>query len=216
LAEGGDLHTVADVGGGDGGAIGLEELLDDAVERALGGKDEVDGIAAGAVTAGGRGDVLGGGFGLGTGVRGSDGEADLTHHAEIDDVVADVGDLVEGDVGLGHNVGNCGHLVVLALVDELEPEVVGADGDGAGLALGDDADTEASETGEGDAEAIVGAEALELEAVGVGSGGLGDEVELAVGEDTVDVEDEDFDFAGAVLRTHLVMIPGRVFFHVCS
>ena len=131
------------------------------------------------------------------------------HHAEVDDVVADVGDLIEGDAGLGHDVVDGGHLVVLALVDELEAEVVGADGDGAGLALGDDADAQATEAGEGDAEAVVGAEALELEAGGVGGGGFGHEVELAVGEDAVDVEDEDFDVAGAVLRTHPIMIPGK-------
>jgi hypothetical protein len=99
--------------------------------------------------------------------------------------------------------------VVLALVDELEPEVVGADGHGAGLALGDDADAETSEAGQGDAEAVVGAEALELETGSIGGGGFGNKVELAVGEDAVDVEDEDFNVAGAVLRTHPIMIPGE-------
>ena len=34
------------------------------------------------------------------------------------------------------------HLVGLALIDELELQVVGADGHGLGVALGDDADAE--------------------------------------------------------------------------
>ena len=82
----------------------------------------------------------------------------------------------------------------LALVDEFELEIVGADGYGAGLALGDDADAEAAETGEGDAEAVVGGEALHLDSLPVRAG---DDVDLAVGEDAVYVEDEDFDLAGA-------------------
>ena len=53
----------------------------------------------------------------------------------------------------------------LTLVDELELEVVGADGDGLGVALGDDADAETAETAERDAEAVVGGEAFGLDAV---------------------------------------------------
>ena len=95
----------------------------------------------------------------------------------------------------------------LALVDELELEVVGADGDGLGLALGDDADAEAAETGEGDAEAIVGGEAFGLDSVAVG---VGDDEDLAVGEDAVDVEDEDFDVFSAGFSGHSMMIPWRI------
>ena len=56
------------------------------------------------------------------------------------------------------------HLVGLALVDELEPEVLRADGDGGGFALGDKADAQAAEASEGDAEAVVGGEAFDFEA----------------------------------------------------
>jgi hypothetical protein len=139
---------------------------------------------------------------LGACVGGGDGEATLTHDAEVDDVVADVGELVEGDVGFGEDVVDCGHLVGLALVDELEFEVVGADGDGAGLALGDDADAESAEAGEGDAKAVVCGEALCFDAFGLGGRGFRDNKDLAVGEDAVYVEDEDFNLAGAVFRSH--------------
>ena len=87
----------------------------------------------------------------------------------------------------------------LALVDEFEPEVAGADGHRLRLALGEDAHADAVETGEGDAEAVVGGEALGFDAVAVRAGS---DEDLAVGEDAVDVEDEDFDFAGAVFRSH--------------
>ena len=72
------LHVAcADVGGG-GGCVGfVEVLLDDLFEGALGGEDEVDGVAAGAVAAGVGGDVVGGGFDLRAGVGGGDGEAAL-------------------------------------------------------------------------------------------------------------------------------------------
>ena len=94
----------------------------------------------------------------------------------------------------------------LALVDELELEVVGADGYGLGVSLGDDADAEAAETTEGDAEAVVGGEAFGLDAVAVG---VWDDEDLAVGEDAVDVEDEYFDVFGAGFSGHSMMIPWR-------
>ena len=158
---------LAYVGGGGGGVGFVEVLLDDFFEGALGGEDEVDGVAAGAEAAGVGGDVVGGGFDLLAGVGGGDGEAALAHDGKVDDVVADVGELVEGVAGLGEDVVDGVHLVGLALVDELELEVVGADGYGLGVALGDDADAEAAETAEGDAEAVVGGEAFGLDAVAV-------------------------------------------------
>ena len=105
----------------------------------------------------------------------------------------------------------------LALVDEFESEVAGADGDSGRFALGDDADAQAAEASERDAEAVVRGKAFELEAGwGAIRRGLGEKEELAVGEDAVYVEDDDFDLAGAVFRgrgcvelTHLTMIAWR-------
>ena len=169
---GDSLHVaLAYVGGGGGGVGFVEVLLDDFFEGALGGEDEVDGVAAGAEAAGVGGDVVGGGFDLLAGVGGGDGEAAQAHDGEVDDVVADVGELVDGDAGFGEDVADGVHLVGLALVDELELEVVGADGNGLGVALGDDADAEAAEASEGDAEAVVGGEAFGLDAVAVWSWG---------------------------------------------
>ena len=80
--------------------------------------------------------------------------------------------MVDGGAGLGEDVVDGVHLVGLALVDELELEVVGADGYGLGVALGDDADAEAAETTEGDAEAVVGGEAFGLDALGLRRSGM--------------------------------------------
>lgn len=212
------LHaTRADVGCGCGGIFGVEEGGDGGVELALGCEDEVDGIAAGSVASGVGGDVVGGCFGLQAGVGGGDGKAAGAHHGKVDDVVTDVSELVEGDAGAPENVVDGFHLVGLALVDELKPEVAGADGDGGGFALGDNADTQTAEAREGDTEAVVCGEALEFEAVLLAVGvGLGEEEELAVGENAVYVEDEDFDVAGAVFcggtcrEGHALMIAWRV------
>ncbi len=166
----------------------------------MGGEDEVDGVASCSVAAGVWGDVVGHGFDLGAGVGGGDGEAAGAHYGEVDDVVSDVGELVDGDAGEGEDLADGVHLVGLTLVDELQLEVVGADGDGLGYALGDDPDAHAGEAGEGDSEAVVSGEAFDFYALCFGAGAVGDDEDLAVCEDAVDVEDEDFDFLGAFGR----------------
>ncbi len=101
----------------------------------------------------------------------------------------------------------------LALVDELEFEVVGTNSNGARVPLGDDANPESTETSEGDAEAVVGGETLGLDPVAFG---VGNDENLAVGKHAIYVEDEDFDvfragFNGEVrgeMRSSL-MIPWR-------
>ena len=201
------LHVaLAYVGGGGGSAGFVEVLFDDFFEGALGGEDEVDGVAAGSEAAGVGGHVVGGGFDLFAGVGGGDGETALTHDGEIDDVVADITELVDGVAGFGEDLVDGVHLVSLALVNELELKVVGADGYGLGVALGDDADAETAETAEGDAEAVVGGEALGLDAVTLC---VGDDEDLAVGEDAVHVEDEDFYVLSAGFSGHELMIPWR-------
>ena len=63
---------------GCGGVVGfVEVLLDDFFESALGGEDEVDGVAAGAEASGVGGDVVGDGFDLLAGVGGGDGKSAL-------------------------------------------------------------------------------------------------------------------------------------------
>src|SRR5258708_4588668 len=85
------LHVaLAYVGGGGGSAGFVEVLFDHFFEGALGGEDEVDGVAAGSEAAGVGGHVGGGGFDLFAGVGGGAGAAALTQHGEVDDVVADV------------------------------------------------------------------------------------------------------------------------------
>ena len=125
------LHIALTYVGGGGCFVGfVEVLLDDPFEGALGGEDEVDGVAAGAEAAGVGGDVVGGGFGLFAGVGRGDRETALTHDGQVDDVVAYVAELVDGGSGFGEDVADGVHFVGLALVDELEFEVVSADGDG--------------------------------------------------------------------------------------
>ena len=137
---------MAYVRGGSGCVGFVEVLLDHLFEGALGGEDEVDGVASGTEAAGVGGDVVGGGFDLAAGVGGGDGEAALAHDGEVDDVVAYVTELIDSGTRFGEDVLDGVHLVGLTLVDELELEVVGTDSDGLGVAFGDDADAEAAET----------------------------------------------------------------------
>ena len=145
------------------------------------------------------GDVVRGGFGLRSRVGGGDGEAYFAHDGEVDDVVAYVGDLVEGAVFGGEDFVERVDLVGLALVDVVDLEVAGADGYDLRVALGDEADFEAGEAGDADAHAVVGGEGFDLGGVAVGVAVEGrDDGDVAVGEDAVDVVEEDFDAAGAV------------------
>ena len=169
-------------------------MLDGFFKHAAGGEDEVDGIASGALSAGKRRDVVCRALYLRARVGGRDGEADFAHDGKVDDVVAYVGEFVEGAAFGGENLVDGFHLVRLALVDVFDAEVMRADGDGLRLALGDEAELEAGEAGERYAETIVRVEAFDFDTFAVGSGHDGD---VAVGEDAVDVEEEDFDAAGA-------------------
>src|SRR5579871_1170228 len=198
------LHIAYTYIGGFGGyVVFVEVLLDDLCQRSLGGKDEVDGVASCSLSAGVWGDVVGGVLDLLAGVGGGDGETALAHDGEVDDVVAYVGELVDGVAGFREDVADGVHLVGLALVDELELEVAGTDGYGLRVALGDDADSQASEATERDAEAVVGSEALGLDSLPVWAG---DDEDLAVGEDAIYVEDEDFDVFCEVFCSHGLII----------
>ncbi len=153
---------------------------------------------------------MGGGFHLRTGIGGGDGEAAETQDRQVDDVVADIAELVGGDFGLGEDLLEGFEFVRLPLVDELHLQVAHAQGDGLALAFGDDAGAQAAEPGKRDAEAIVCTEAFDLDA---GAVGLRNDSDVAVGQDAVDVEDEHFDVACAGLRVfqrdHSAMIQAR-------
>ena len=97
----------------------------------------------------------------------------------------------------------------LALVDELELEVAGAQCDGGGLALGDEADAQAAEAGEGDAKAVVHGEALELQAVLTVRRGLSGEknLKLSVVESLVRTSKSSFLMRRA--RSSAEMVMGR-------
>ena len=82
-----------------------------------------------------RRNVVGDGFNLFSGVGGGDGKAALAHDRQVDDVVADIGELVDGVAGFAEDFFDGVHLVRLALIDELELEIVGANSHGLGLRL---------------------------------------------------------------------------------
>jgi hypothetical protein len=101
--------------------------------------------------------------------------------------------------------------VGLALVDELELEIVGTDRYGLGVALGDDADAEAAETAQGDAKTVVGREALCFDAM---TFGVWNDEDLTVSEDAVYVKDKDFYVFSPGFCGHSMMIPWRTVWSV--
>ena len=195
----------ADVGGRGGRIIAVKKGFNGGIELLLGGQDEVDGIASSAVATGVRRNVVGGGLGLLSRIGGGDGQAAYSHHRQVHYIVTNVSKLIQGDPGTGKDVVDRVHLARLALVYELELEVLGANRNCGRLALGDDADPKAAEACERNPQAVMCSESFYLKAMAFAvEAGLAvifrDEEELAVGEDSIDVEDEDFDAAGAVFR----------------
>ena len=200
----------ADVDGFGLGVGGVEVALDGLVEDAACVQDEVDGVAAGSLASGVGCDVVRGGLGLLAGVCGGDGEAYFAHHGEVDDVIADVGDLVEGAAFFRDDLVERVDFVGLTLIDVVDLEVAGADGDYLRVALGDPADLEAGEAGDADAHAVMGGEGFDLGGMAFGVAVEGrDDGDVAVGEDAVYVVEEDFDAAGTVFggeNRHVLMI----------
>ena len=112
-------------------------------------KDELYGIAEGAVASGvGRGVVR---FPLyfGASVFYGDGQPGGAHGGEIDNIIADEGGFFRLETGLFHYLFKASAFVVDALADVFEFQVAGAEGDGFGDALGDESGPDASEACEG-------------------------------------------------------------------
>ena len=192
------LHIAgADVAGLGGGVVGVEVLLDDSVERALGSQDELNCVAAGTLSPWQWGNPVSRLLDLRAGVGRGNAQPAEAQDGQIDDVVANIAELVGGDLRLGENLLEGFQLVGLTLVDELHLEVAHAKGDGLALTLGNDAGAQAAEARKRDAETVVRGEALDLDARAVRLRNDGD---VAVGQDAIDVEDEHFYVAGAGLR----------------
>jgi len=146
------------------------------------------------------------GFDFFAGVGRGDGEPALPHDRQVNNIVADITELVERCASFSEDVVDGIHFVGLALVNELELQIVGADSDGTGVAFGDDADPQTAQTSQRDPEAVVGGEALGLDPIAFS---VGNDEDLAVGENAIYVEDEDFDVFRAGFSGHSLMIPWR-------
>jgi hypothetical protein len=115
-----DLHVAyANIGGRRGIAGLVEVLLDDFFERALGSEDEVDRVAAGSEASRVGRNVVGHRFDFLACVGSGDSEPALPHNRQVNDIIADITELVERRPGFGEDVTDGIHLVGLALVDEL-------------------------------------------------------------------------------------------------
>lgn len=202
-----DLHVAdANIGGRRGIAGFVEVLLDDFFERALGSEDEVDRVAAGSEASGVGCNVVGHRFDFLACVGSGDGESALPHDWQVNNIVADITELVERRPGFGKDVIDRVHLVGLSLIDELKLKVVGANSNGARVPLGDDTDPQSTQTSKRDAEAIVGGETLGLDPIAFG---VGNDENLAVGENAIYIEDKDFNVFRAGFNGHSLMIPWR-------
>jgi hypothetical protein len=202
-----DLHVAyANIGGRRGVAGFVEVLLDDFFEGALGCENKVDRVAASSETSRVGRNVVGHRFDFPACVGSGDGETTLPHDWQVNDIVADITELVDRRPGFGEDVIDGVHLVGLALVDELEFKVVGADSNRARVPLGYDADPQPPQTSKGDAKAVVGGKTLGLDPIAFG---VGNDENLTVGENAIYVEDEDFDVFRAGFSGHPLMIPWR-------
>src|SRR5947209_2191586 len=133
------------------------------VQRALRFEDVLDGVASRAFPAPACGHEVRVIFDDLPGVRDSDGESDLAHDGNVDDVVADITDLIFGYARLGANLAKSNQLVRLPLIAEVEAQIACAKPHGLADALGDESDLEPAKLGERDAAAIVCVESLSLD-----------------------------------------------------
>jgi len=149
------------------------------------------------------------GFYLGPGICSCNRKTTDAHYRQVDDVVAHVGDLVEGKARPPNHVHDCLCLEVLPLVDKFEFQVTGADRNSLRLALRDDAGSQAAKTCKRDAKSVMRMETLDFDSRAIEFGNHGD---ITICQDTVHVEEKDFDLACACLeifKNHGAMIQAR-------
>ncbi len=170
-------------------------------------QDEVDRIAAGALAPGAGSDVVGHRFDLFAGVGNGNRQSADAQYGQVDHVVTDVGDLVEGERPLLHDLADGLNLVVLAHEDVLHTQGTGTLGDGFGGPLGDDSGMDTTDPGKRNAYPIVGVEPFGFKdlfrpgwciGLRLAGGGFGKGPDLAIGKDAVDVEKDQADAAGAL------------------
>jgi hypothetical protein len=191
-----ELHIAgADIGAPRLGIVGVEVLLDGLLQYAASGEDEVDRVATGSEAAGERRNVVRDPLDLLTSIGGRDGQANFTQDGQIDNVVSDVGDLVQRAGFILEDLVDRIHLVRLALIDVIDLEVASADRHGLRLALGDEAKLQSCQSRERNSKTIMGVKAFDFCAFAVGTG---HDSNVAVGKNSIDVVEEDFDAIGAV------------------
>ncbi len=189
------LHpALAHVGPRCGGVIHIQVVFDRSRQRSLRVQDEVDGVPPGAVTTRVRCHIVRHGLYLRTCVRRGDGQPAHPHHRKINDIVPDIGHLVEADAGLLADLGRGMQLVRLPLVHKLQLQVPCPDRDRLRLPLCDNADPQSAQPGQRDTQPIVGGEALHLDRLPFAAR---NDVDLSVGQHSVNVKDEHPDLSSA-------------------
>lgn len=173
----------------------VQVLLDHRIQHAFRRQDEVDSITARACATGKRRDVVRHALHLLAGVRRGNRQAHLPHDRQIDDVVADIGEFFQGAALRGKNLLYRFHLVRLALVDVLDPQVMRAHGNRLRHTFGDETELQPRKPSKRHAESIVRVEAFDLDTFAVG---LRNDRNVAVGKDAVDVEKKDLDVTCAL------------------
>ena len=118
-------------------------------------------------------------------------QADATDHRQIGQIVTQIRDLLIGQAQLAEQFIQNDKLVLAALVQVLDTQVLRAALDHRGLASADDGGAHPGVDQHLDAVAVEGVEGLELAAIR-------EEVQAAVGEHAVDVEDGQFHALGAL------------------
>jgi hypothetical protein len=124
-------------------------------QLALGGEDELDGLAHRALAASSVGHRVGAFLDDGAGIGRRDGEAALAHGAQVDQVVAHEGQFGPVQAELFEQSGGHRMLVADALVNVGDAEVGRPAGDDAGIAAGDDRHLDADALQQHDAEAVL-------------------------------------------------------------
>lgn len=169
------------------------ETSDQPLPLALRLEDELDELAHGTVSArivrlqdGGLAHFL-------HGIADSCGEAHLPHDGQVDEVIAEVRNLLVRETQLRLEVFVGLALVEIALVDLGDVQLLSAVAEVLRLAPRDDGRLQARAVRERDAQAVAAEEGLEELAIS-------SDVDAAVRQDTVDIEDDELDSFCALQR----------------